>query len=141
MKKAAKLKKILLISALSIVALAFFFFSYTLRVIYQDVKATCLKAQREYEEDCVNSLIKLVQSDKKTFRERNTAIWALGQLADKRALPALKSLYTGKIPPKESFSQTLSQYELKKAIQWCEKGNATSWMYRLPLSFPFLKLF
>jgi hypothetical protein len=130
MKKAAKLKKILLISALSVVALALIFFLYTFGVIYREVKATCLQAQKEYQEDCVNSLIKLVQSEEKTFRERNTAIWALGQLADKQALPVLQTLYTGKIPPKESLSRALSQYELKKAIQWCEKGNATSWMYR-----------
>ncbi|MBF0208082.1 MAG: hypothetical protein HQK53_14480 [Oligoflexia bacterium] len=61
---------------------------------------------------------------------RNNAIWALGQLADRRALPALNKLYLGTISPRESGDSTISQYELKKAIQWCEKGNATGWMYK-----------
>ncbi len=130
MKKTAKLKKILLISTLSGVALALVFFLCILGIIYRDVKATCLKAQKEYQEDCVNSLIKLVQSEERTFKERNTAIWALGQLADKRALPVLENYYTGNTSLKEPPDKALSQYELKKAIQWCEKGNVTSWMYR-----------
>jgi len=130
MKRMANLKKIILASTIFVTTLALIFFLYTLGVIYQKVKVTCLKAQKEYKEDCVNSLTKLLQSDEKTFRERNTAIWTLGQLADKRALPVLQSFYSGKIPPKESLSQTLSQYELKKAIQWCERGNVTNWMYQ-----------
>jgi len=94
------------------------------------VKRTCLKVQNEYKKECVSALAKYIQSDKHSFRERNSAIWALGQLADKRALPTLQNLYTGNIPPKESLDKTLSQYELKKAITWCKKGNVTSWMYQ-----------
>jgi len=129
-KKVANLKKIILISTISVFTLALIFFLYSLFVIYKDVKVACLKAQKEYKENCVNSLTRLVQSNEKTFRERNTAIWALGQLADSQALPVLNSYYTGIVPPKEAFDKALSQYELKKAIKWCEQGNATSWMYR-----------
>jgi len=129
-KKVANLKKIILISTISVFTLALIFFLYSLFVIYKDVKISCLKAQKEYKENCVNSLTRLVQSNEKTFRERNTAIWVLGQLADSQALPVLNSYYTGIVPSKEALDKSLSQYELKKAIKWCEQGNITSWMYR-----------
>ncbi len=99
--------------------------------MYTQVKTTCIKAQKEYQKDCIDSLSKLVLSDTKTYRERNDAVWALGQLANKRALPALRTLYTGTIPEREPLDSTLSQYELRKAIRWCEQGNGTSWMYSI----------
>ena len=97
--------------------------------ISYEVKNQCLSAQREYGDNCTESMISLLNDENKSYRSRNDAIWTLGQLADKRALPILKSYYTGNIPPREPLNETLSQYELKKAIQWCETGNLTSWMY------------
>jgi len=70
-----------------------------------------------------------LSSTSRSFREKNEAIWALGQLANKSSLPILRKHYTGKIPNKEPYDKNISQYELKKAINWCEKGNLTSWMY------------
>ncbi len=98
--------------------------------IYGGVKDSCLKAQDKYHENCTDSLMLFVQSEEESFTDRNTAIWALGQLADRKALPVLKSMYTGNIPNKEPYDKGISQYELKKAIKWCETGNATSWMYK-----------
>jgi len=130
MKKRLSLKRTFLFITISFLALLTILFSYSFLVIYTKVKIICVNVQKEYKEDCVNSLTKLVQSDKKPFRQKNTAIWVLGQLADQRALPILRSLYTGNMPSRESLDKTISQYELKKAIQWCEKGNITSWMYK-----------
>jgi len=123
-------KNIFLYVIASFFVLLLILLSYSFLEIYTNVKNTCVNAQKEYKENCVNSLIKLIQSDKKTFKEKNTAIWTLGQLADQNALPTLRSLYSGIIPSKESVDKTISQYELKKAIQWCENGNITSWMYK-----------
>lgn len=123
-------KKIIFYTVLSISFIALLFLDYTFFVIYQNVKSECLKAQAIYRVDCTESLISIIQSDKHSFKEKNTAVWALGQLADKRALPVLRSFYTGAVAPKESTGQSLSQYELRKAIGWCERGNVTSWMYR-----------
>lgn len=130
MKRKLSFKKIVFLVTALFLSLILIFFFFTFLTIYSKVKSTCLKTQKEYNVSCVDSLIKLTQSDKKTFREKNTAIWTLGQLADKKALPTLRSLYMGKVPRKESYDKTLSQYELKKAITWCEKGNITSWMYK-----------
>jgi len=98
--------------------------------IYTEVKITCLKAQKEYKTDCVGSLIQILESDQTTMRERNTAIWALGQLADKQALSVLQRYYTGNRSSREPLDITISQYELNKAIGWCLNGNIMSWMYR-----------
>jgi hypothetical protein len=88
-------------------------------------------AQKDYKEDCVGSLIKYIQSDKHTFKERNSAIWALGQLADKNALPFLYDL--NKSLPEQGkchYQDYLCKYEVQKAIKWCKQGNITSWMYK-----------
>jgi hypothetical protein len=126
----SKFKKILLLLIVLFSLLSALFFFYTMDVIYRGVKSACLEAQKEYEEDCVNSLELVLTSDEKTFGQKNTAIWALGQLADKRALPLLERLYTGNIPKKESWDEVISQYELSKAIKWCRQGNISSWMYK-----------
>lgn len=130
MKRKLSFNKVVFLITALFFSLIFTFSFFTFITIYSKVKSTCLEAQKEYKLSCVDSLIKLTQSDKKTLREKNTAIWALGQLADKKALPVLRGLYTEKIPAKESLDKNISQYELKKAITWSEKGNITSWMYR-----------
>lgn len=97
--------------------------------IRSDVKTHCQDAKRTYGGDCAEALISMLNDNNQSFRSRNSAIYALGQLADSRALPTLQSYYTGNIPRRESLHKTLSQYELKKAIKWCKEGNITSWMY------------
>jgi hypothetical protein len=73
-------------------------------------------AFRTYSGDRVSALMALVESEQHTLRDRNRAIWALGQLGDARALSVLEKHYTGK-PSDERTG--LSQYELKKAIVLC----------------------
>lgn len=94
-----------------------------------EVVTTCKFAISDYGGDCVEALEQLVVDQDRGFRNRNSAVWALGQLADPSALPTLRSVYTGNIPDREPLDQMLSQYELAKAIRWCEQGNWTSWMY------------
>jgi hypothetical protein len=63
----------------------------------------------------------------------------LGELGDSRALPTLKSLYTGNIPERESLYKTISQYELKKAIALTSgEPNITAFIWRNG-SFLFLE--
>lgn len=131
MRKRINLKRITFLSVASVSILALMVFFYSFYWIYKDVKTACLKAQDEYRQDCIGSLIKYIQSDNSTFRARNSAIWALGQLADKRALPLLYELKSSLTDQERcSLNTCLSKYEVQKAIKWCEKGNITSWMYR-----------
>ena len=126
-----KTKKVvlLLVGAFLVGGLILFFYSFL--VIYSGVKINCLKAQNEYKEDCVDSLIRLVKAEDKTLREKNSAVWALGQLADKKALSFLYEL--DKSIPEQgrcSYDGYLCKYEVRKAIKWCEGGNITGWMYK-----------
>lgn len=112
----------------SIVAL---FFIITSTWIGYDVKDQCQRAKQQYTGDCVESLSALLNDSHQSFRQRNQAIWALGQLGDNRALPILQSFYTGIIPNREPLDKMMSQYELKKAINLTSGGlNITAPIWR-----------
>ena len=86
-------------------------------IIGHGVNSISEKALRDHPGDKVAALMALVESEQHTYHDKNHAVWALGQLGDRRALPLLRKYYTGA----ESGDDTsLSQYELKKAIALCE---------------------
>lgn len=113
------------------------FFVIAASWIGYEVKDQCRSAKREYKSDCVTSLMALVKDENKNFRTRNEAVWALGQFGDPKALPVLKSLYTGIIPERELLDETLSQYELKKAINLTSGGiNISAFIWRNGVFLP-----
>lgn len=128
----------LYIMAIGLSICCLFFFIGCAWIGYE-VKNHCQEAKREYageltgnNQDCVAALITLLQDEKKSFRQRNSAIWALGQLGDSRALPVLQSFYTNNIPEKEPLNKVISQYELRKAINLTSGGlnlTAIFWRY------------
>jgi hypothetical protein len=63
-----------------------------------------------------------------SLRERGMAVWALGELRDRRALPVLKAHYTG---GKCDHATDLCQYELGKAIMKIEG----SWNLHASMTF------
>lgn len=96
-----------------------------------EVKNQCQIAINKYGKDCVESLIMTLDNNNEAFKTRNDAVWALGQMGDRRALPTLKKYYTGKIPNREPLNKTISQYELKKAIKLVAGGyNITAIFWR-----------
>lgn len=109
--------------------LLFFFITGTW--IGHEVKDNCQDAKREYSGDCVESLLSLFEDEDQSFRRRNSAIWALGQLGDNRALLVLESYYTGDIPNREPLDEMISQYELKKAVKLTSGGtNISAFIWR-----------
>jgi hypothetical protein len=99
--------------------------------IYSDVKSTCLHAQRSGD-DCVESLIYTTKSTQSDFKQKNTAIWTLGQLADQRAIAALTEL-SENLPDdfaRCDYGEMVCPSEIFKALHACQTGNITSWMYR-----------
>lgn len=125
------LPQLLVLMAIGIgVFLLFFVISCTW--IGFDVKSQCERAEDKYGKDCVESLMMLLDNENESFHARNSAIWALGQMGDSRALPMLEKYYTGNIPDREPLNGTISQYELKKAINLAQGGvNITTifWKY------------
>jgi hypothetical protein len=109
------------------------FFIITCSWIGYEIKDQCRNAKREYDtDDCTEALITLLNDEHRPFRQRNSAIWALGQLGDGRALPVLRKYYTGNIPDREPLDKTISQYELKKAINLTSGGlNLSALIWRI----------
>lgn len=115
------LKPILYLCAVGAGVLFLTFLSSSLLIGFE-VSDRCSDAQDKYEGDCVEVLMQTLDDEENSFRERNQAIWALGQLGDERALPVLEKYYTGDMPDRENPREAISQYELKKAIKWVSGG-------------------
>lgn len=99
--------------------------------IASGVEAAGELATREYRGDAVSSLMAFAASPSHRVRDRNRAVWALGQLGDARALAVLERHYTGKAC---DHGRGLCQRELKKAIDLCRGGlnlPALVWRRRL----------
>ena len=84
-------------------------------VLYESQKAMAL-----FPGDRIEALISVVNCETCNLSDRNSAVWALGQLRDKRALPVLYKYRTGK-PCNHTTS--ICQKEIATALKWTE-GNA-----------------
>ena len=131
MPKNYHLKQFLILGSTIGLSLFILFFVITCTWIGYDVKNQCLQTRKDYHGTCVESLTKLVQDQNRSFASRNSAILALGQLGDSSALNVLQNLYTGNIPDREPLNETISQYELQKAIKLLNGGtNLTAIFWR-----------
>ncbi len=81
---------------------------------------TAARSMTEHPGDEVTSLMAFVESTQHSLDERDRAVWALGQLADARALPVLERFHTGDPCDHATF---LCQYQLEKAIARCSGRN------------------
>ena len=130
MKNKTLISRILYLGAIGI-SICMLFFVVTCTLIGYEVKDMCREAQYEFEGDCVEAVIALLNDENRSFRARNNSIWALGQMSDERALPVLQSYYIGNIPEREPYDVGISQYELSKAIKLASGGlNLTAWAWR-----------
>ena len=96
--------------------------------IGSDVRSITAEVMRAHEGDRVEALITYVDEPTHSLKERNRAVWALGQLGDQRALPVLEKYRTGQ--PCDHTS-TLCQRELAKAVHLAGGGvNVTALVWR-----------
>ena len=102
---------------------------FSFHAIYTGVKNISVEAKQEFGQDCVQSLILYIRSENHTQKEKIHAVWALGQLTDKRAIPFLEELQE-KYNCKNNEKQPKICYEIYKALKWCTHGNITNWMYK-----------
>ncbi|MBP7842790.1 HEAT repeat domain-containing protein [Candidatus Woesebacteria bacterium] len=94
--------------------------------IGHEAKSLCQTAVWQYGGDCTQALLSQLDDEHQGYRNRNHAIWALGQSGDSRALSTLEKYYTGAIPDREPLDETISQYELQKAIKLVKGGTNIS---------------
>ena len=106
-----------------VVASGFFSLFYT-------VRKTCNLAKEKHGGKCQTALVSVLEDENAIPKEKNDAIWALGQMAEPESLSALEKIYAGKVPEgREPLNEVVSQYEIEKAIRWVKNGNVFSWMY------------
>jgi hypothetical protein len=97
-------------------------------LIGSGVHAASEAALLEQPGDRVPALMAYLESPTHTLRERNRAVWALGQLGDARALPVLEKHFTGR---ECDHGRVLCQHELRKAIRLCRDAtNVSAFIWR-----------
>jgi hypothetical protein len=127
-KRLAKVKKVIVYGASICFTFLFIVFLWICFDIRSGVKNISAEATQQYPGDRVEALIAYVKSEDHSLRKRNLAVWALGQIGDKRALPVLNQFYTGGPCDHDHY---LCQGELQKAIKLCQGSfNATAWLPR-----------
>ena len=112
----------------------FILFTFSFYKMYKDVKEITIMATNVIGKEPVPSLCEYYKSIYCVPDDKTRVIWAIGQIADKKALPFLYELEKynecSGFNAKEFHPDYEICYELSKAIKWCTTGNATSWMYR-----------
>ena len=122
----SRLKKDLATAAAIGISAILLFYGFSCLSIYTGIKDISAEASSAYGGDKVSALMAFIDDEERELAERNRAVWALGQIGDARALPALEKRYTGESCDHDRF---LCQYELKKAIRKCRGSvNLTSWV-------------
>jgi len=102
------------------------------RAIGGGIHSYSRRAQSMFPGARVEALIAMVDCRNCSLKDRNHAVWALGQLAEKRALPVLQKYYTG---TKCDHERLICQYELRKALNLAAKGrNPSAFLWRWMLS-------
>ena len=126
--RSAIIKKYIVYVTLSCLTCLFIVYLWVCFSIRSGVIDISTEATQLYPGDRIEALIAYVNSEDHSLSQRNRAVWALGQIGDKRALPTLEKSYTG--GPCDHDSR-LCQRELQKAIKLCEGSfNATAWLSR-----------
>ena len=132
LKRIAGSKRVLFYGLAATVVIVACVLWLTMHWISSDVRAACQEARQEFEGDCVEALVAYASSDQHTFEERNNAIWALGEIGDKRAVPTLEELLHTANPCESpcNVRKCICQYSLEKAIRLCEGLNIARWVWR-----------
>ena len=94
--------------------------------IGHDVKQNIKITQQQYPGTVENALISFLNDENNSAYDRShRAVWTLGQVRSKKALPVLYKLYNNDPEGKTCYSHhdsQLCQYEIHKAIIAIERG-------------------
>ncbi len=81
-------------------------------------RSICETTTQKHPGDRTHALLACVESSEDSWRAKNQALWALGHLGDRSALPPLRKHLTGK--PCDHENDLCCQGELREAIQKLE---------------------
>lgn len=121
LKPSSRLKRHLLTGtgiALFAVAVAIVLFSFGIERGFQRI---CVATSQKHPGERMHALLACVESEESSYHEKCRALWALGQLGDRRALPSLREHLTGK--PCDHENDVCCQGELEEAIHKLEAND------------------
>ncbi len=120
--------KRLLVTALAVIVLGCVAVAGLSWQIGRDVRAISGSAVYAYGGEPVMALQRYVLAEERPLRERDRAVWALGQIGDPAALPTLETVLTGEGC---RHDQDLCQHGIRKAIAGCRGAtNMTAIFWR-----------
>jgi hypothetical protein len=94
------------------------------------VQRICKATTQKHPGERIHALLACVESKESSYHEKCRALWALGQLGDRHALPSLRKHLTGK--PCDHENDVCCQGELREAIQKLEANqfNLPAFLWR-----------
>ncbi len=103
-------------------------------LIGSGVRRCSQTAQTYFPGNRVEALIAMVECESCNLQDRNDAVWALGQLDDRRALPVLEKHYVG---ANDDRPDNLSQNRLRIALRHLRhedhnRFESVLWRWMLP---------
>ena len=131
--KSKKLRKVLTVTAITCLVVSVCALGAIRLNIQNGLDAWCARAQEAdpHPGDDVAALIAYVQSDSHSLRDRDQAVWALGQARDERSLPVLQAFVTD---AECDHSKHLCQNELEKALELSGESPVNLLMIRTPVA-------
>ena len=122
--KNKNLKRLIFLTVVILFAGLFIIYGGLRIWIWTDAKQFAKQATEYFHTDKTNALLLFIDSDDFTFKEKNKAVWTIGVLKEKEALPKLEMMYTGEACNHDS---AICQYELYKAIHKINGDFLGSW--------------
>jgi hypothetical protein len=127
-KRSRTIRSALFISSAVGVGILFLAYGVMCLAIGVGVDEALERAHGHYSGEDTAALVAMMNSGDIPLKDRNLAVWALGQLGDTRAGASLEKLLTGEPCDHDS---AICQRELKKAIRHCRGGvNITRWAWK-----------
>ncbi len=121
-----RLRKILIIMGIIILAIITPVFLWSYIQIGNKVKENIAIAKQKYPGTAEDALIAFLLDESNSYHDRtHIAIWTLGQIKSKKAVPVLKKLYQDDPDGKTCYGRhnhMLCQYEIYKALHAAEKN-------------------
>jgi hypothetical protein len=125
-----KAKRFAIIVSLALFVLAALTLAADGLIIGSSVRLFSHKAQSQFPGNRTEALIALVKCQRCEIRDRNHAVWTLGQLDDQAALPVLESCYSGKCGSLDGETLKIALRHLRHRDS--NRSEAFLWRWMLP---------
>jgi len=125
-----KAKRFVIVFSLALLVLTALTLAADGLIIGSSVRRFSRMAQSQFPGNRTEALITLVKCQTCNMRDRNNAVWALGQLDDQAALPVLESCYSGNCGSLDRATLKIALRHLRHEDS--NRSEAFLWRWMLP---------